>query len=73
VIDNLKPGAGGEIQLTDAIKLFAQKEGCIGVDFIGTRYDMGNKLEMLKAIVETALGHKDLKDDFRSYLLSLIK
>ena len=73
IIDTLKPGAGGEIQLTDAIKVIAQSEGCIGVDFIGKRYDMGNKLEMLKAIVETALVHDELKQDFKDYLIGLIK
>jgi len=73
IIDNLTPGAGGEIQLTDAIKAVAKTQGCIGVDFIGKRYDMGNKLEMLKAIVETALVHKELKDDFRDYLVNITK
>ncbi len=71
VIDNLGPGAGGEIQLTDAIKQFAIKEGCIGVDFIGQRYDMGNKLEMLKAIVSTALQRDDLKEEFGRFLRSI--
>ena len=73
LIDNLTPGAGGEIQLTDAIKTVAKTEGCIGVDFIGKRYDMGNKLEMLKAITETALKHDELKNDYRDYLIQLVK
>ena len=71
VIDNLGPGAGGEIQLTDAIKQFAVTEGCVGVDFIGQRFDMGNKLEMLKAIVSTALQRDDLKEEFSQFLRTL--
>ncbi len=74
IFDILKvtpPGAGGEIQLTDAMRELAVKEGMIGVDFIGTRYDMGNKLGMMKAIVETALKHKEIGADFRDYLKNL--
>ena len=43
----------------------------VGVDFVGTRYDMGNKLGMMKAIVETALKHKEIGADFREYLKNL--
>ena len=74
IFDILKvtpPGAGGEIQLTDAMKALAIKEGMVGVDFVGTRYDMGNKLGMMKAIVETALKHKEIGADFREYLKNL--
>ena len=74
IFDILKvtpPGAGGEIQLTDAMKELAVTEGMIGVDFVGTRYDMGNKLGMMKAIVETALKHKEIGNDFREYLKNL--
>ena len=65
------PGAGGEIQLTDAMKTLAVRDGMVGVDFVGTRYDMGNKLGMMKAIVETALKHKEIGEDFRQYLKNL--
>ena len=65
------PGAGGEIQLTDAMKTLAVRDGMVGVDFVGTRYDMGNKLGMMKAIVETALKHKEIGEDFREYLKNL--
>lgn len=74
IFDILKvtpPGAGGEIQLTDAMKTLSIKEGMIGVDFVGTRYDMGNKLGMMKAIVETALKHKEIGADFKEYLKNL--
>ena len=71
ILETLPPGALGEIQLTDAIRELAHGKGTIGVDFIGTRYDMGNKLGMMKAIVETALKHKEIGEDFKAYLKSL--
>ncbi|MEG0833043.1 MAG: UTP--glucose-1-phosphate uridylyltransferase GalU [Oscillospiraceae bacterium] len=72
ILECLPAGAGGEIQLTDAIKIIANKVGCIGVDFVGKRYDMGNKLEMVKAIVETASLHDEIGADFRNYLLNYV-
>lgn len=71
ILKQTPPGAGGEIQLTDAMKTLAIKEGMVGVDFVGTRYDMGNKLGMMKAIVETALKHKEIGADFKEYLKNL--
>ena len=71
ILENLPPGAGGEIQLTDAIKIAANSGGTVGVDFEGVRYDMGNKLGIMKATVERALHHSEIKDDFREYLRSL--
>lgn len=68
ILENTLPGAGGEIQLTDAMKQLAQDVGMIGVDFIGTRYDMGNKLGIMQAAVEFALDHQEIGDDFRAYL-----
>ena len=68
ILDCTPPGAGGEIQLTDAMKTLARREGMIGVDFTGTRYDMGNKLGIMQASVETALRHPEIGDDFRAYL-----
>lgn len=73
ILENLPTGAGGEYQLTDAMKILAQEKGMIGVDFIGTRYDMGNKLGILQASIETALKHKEIADDFRKYLKELCK
>ena len=69
ILENTPIGAGGEIQLTDAMKVLAKTKGMIGVEYSGTRYDMGNKLGILKAIVETGLKHKEVGDDFRKYLL----
>lgn len=71
IIINQKPGAGGEIQLTDAIADVAKTKGCIGVDFIGTRYDIGNKLGYLKAQVEFGLRHPETSASFKEYLSSL--
>ncbi len=71
ILEVTPAGAGGEIQLTDAMKVLAVRDGMVGVDFIGTRYDMGNKLGMMKAIVETALKHKEIGADFREYLKNL--
>jgi UDP-glucose pyrophosphorylase len=71
ILENLPPGAGGEIQLTDAIKITANSGGTVGVDFEGVRYDMGNKLGIMKAAVERALHHSEIKDDFREYMRSL--
>ncbi len=71
ILETIPKGAGGEYQLTDAMKILAQNEGMIGVDFTGKRYDMGNKLGMLKAIVEVGLKHPEIGDDFKSYLKTL--
>lgn len=68
ILENTKPGAGGELQLTDAMRELAVKEGMIGVDFDGTRYDMGNKLGVLQAIVEVGLKHPETGEGFREYL-----
>ena len=68
ILEKTPPGTGGEIQLTDAMKKLAQVKGMVGVDFIGKRYDMGNKLGILEAIVEIGLEHKEVGADFREYL-----
>ena len=68
ILEKVPVGAGGEYQLTDAMKILAQTEGMLGVDFTGTRYDMGNKLGILKAIVEVGVTHPEVGDDFRQYL-----
>lgn len=68
ILEDTAPGAGGEIQLTDAMKTLAQTRGMIGVDFEGKRYDMGNKLGILQAIVEVGMDHPEIGADFRAYL-----
>ena len=73
ILKETSPGAGGEIQLTDAMKTLARQKGMIGIDYTGTRYDMGNKLGILQAAVEVGLTHAEIGADFRKYLKELAK
>lgn len=73
LLETIPRGSGGEYQLTDAMKILANKKGMIGVDFIGKRYDMGSKIGILEAIVETGLTHKEVGKDFREYLKQICK
>ena len=68
VLERTPYGAGGELQLTDAMKTIARRDGMIGVDFIGTRYDMGNKFGILKANIEVGLKHPDVSDELKEYI-----
>ncbi len=69
-IRNLKPGSGGEYQLTDAIQILLKDESVLAYEYEGVRYDCGSKLGYLKATIEFALKHPELKNDFESYLNS---
>ena len=71
ILDHTAPGANGEIQLTDAMAELARTEGVTAVDFIGKRYDLGNRLGMLQAAVEVGLTHPEIGEDFRAYLKEL--
>ena len=71
ILDNTKPGKGGEIQLTDALKVLISNEAMYAYNFEGRRYDVGDKLGFLEASVEYALNRDDLKFSFMKYLLSL--
>ncbi len=73
ILERLPVGAGGEYQLTDAMKELARTEGMVGVDFTGTRYDMGNKLGILKAVVEVGLEHPEVGNGFREYLKEICR
>lgn len=64
-------GAGNELQLTDAMKTMAQTKGMIGVDFTGTRYDMGNKFGILKANIEVGLRHPETAAELSQYIKEL--
>lgn len=70
-IEQIEPGRGGEIQLTDALKHLLRTRPIYGVKFEGTRYDAGDKLGFLKATVEFALMRHDLGQAFREYLKTL--
>ncbi len=72
-IEQTGKGAGGEIQLTDAISDLLNDESVLAYEFEGTRYDCGSKLGFLIATVEHGLLHKELKDDFLAYLKELTK
>jgi UTP--glucose-1-phosphate uridylyltransferase len=67
-IRNLKPGAGGEIQLTDAIATLLKEEPVFAYEYDGVRYDCGSKLGYMKASVEFALRHSELGAEFATYL-----
>ena len=73
ILDKTAPGAGGEIQLTDAMAVLARRDGMVGVDFTGKRYDMGSKLGVMQAQVETALRHPEIGPEFRAYLKEIAK
>ncbi len=67
------PDAKGEVQLTDAINHLAQQQAVYAYIFEGVRYDVGNKLDYLRATVELALDREDLGGPFRSFLADLVQ
>ena len=69
-IRNVKPGAGGEIQLTDAIAALLKEDPVFGYEYDGVRYDCGSKLGYLKASVDFALRHHEVGAEFAQYLKS---
>ena len=71
MIEGVKTGAGGELQLTDAIKALLQFEKVYGFRYEGKRHDAGDKLGFLKATVELALKREDLGPGFREWLKSV--
>jgi UTP--glucose-1-phosphate uridylyltransferase len=66
-----KPGAGGEIQLTDALQMLAREQGLFAHIYQGKTYDAGDKLGFLKATVEFGLKNEEFGESFRAYLRSL--
>lgn len=72
ILEHTKPGKGGEIQLTDGLKLLAQKESMYAYIFEGRRYDVGDKQGFLEATVEYALRREDLKNEFMEYLKRIV-
>lgn len=72
VLEGIKPGAGGEIQLTDALDVIARQGRLIAVAYEGKRFDVGEKLGFIKATIEAALDRDDLRDDVTAYLRSLV-
>ncbi len=68
MIETIKPGAGGELQLTDAIKALLEHEKVYGFSYVGKRHDAGDKQGFLRATVELALKHPALGAEFRGWL-----
>lgn len=73
ILEHTKPGKGGEIQLTDALRVMAHNGNVYAYNFKGKRYDTGNKLGFLKATVEYALRRDDLGEAFGNYLEGIVK
>lgn len=73
ILENTKPGACGEILLTDALRELAKIEPMYGYSFNGRRYDVGDKQGFLEATVEYALKREDLRDSFLEYLYNIVK
>lgn len=73
ILETIPNGANNELQLTDAMKVLANREGVIGVDFTGTRYDMGSKLGILKAAIDVGLSRNDLHDGLAEFIKEKVK
>jgi UTP--glucose-1-phosphate uridylyltransferase len=72
-LDRITPGAGGELQLTDAISLLLETQTVFGYAFETGRYDIGKKIDFLRATVELALDRPDLGDEFKQFLAELVQ
>ncbi|MEL1133783.1 UTP--glucose-1-phosphate uridylyltransferase GalU [Desulfitobacterium sp. THU1] len=73
ILENLPPGKGGEIQLTDGLKELAKSQEILAYQFDGQRYDVGDKLGFVQATIEYALRREDLSEPLMNYLKHLIK
>ncbi len=71
-IQHLKPGAGGELQLTDAIAALLKEQQVLAYAYDGVRYDCGSKIGYLQATVEYALKHSEVSEEFATYLKSRV-
>lgn len=72
-LENQQTGAGGEIQLTDAIQRLNEIQRVFAYDFEGTRYDVGEKFGFIKTTIEMALKHEELKEELMNYMNELVK
>ena len=68
-----QPGVGGELQLTDAINNLAQEQAVYAFVFEGGRFDVGNKLDYLKATIELAIERDDIGEEFREWLADFVE
>ncbi len=71
ILEKTPLGVGNELQLTDAMKTVARRDGMTGVVFSGERHDMGNKFGMLKANIDVGLTHPETKDELKAYIREL--
>lgn len=72
ILASLPAGSGGEVQLTDAIKILNETQDVVALNFDGVRYDVGDKLGFIKATVDFALNRNDLKEDVLEYLKEVL-
>ncbi|MBQ8352087.1 MAG: UTP--glucose-1-phosphate uridylyltransferase [Clostridia bacterium] len=73
ILDELPPGAGGEIQLTDAMAILARTGGMTALDYEGVRYDLGSKLGFLTANVVRGVAHPEIGEEFSAWLKEFVK
>lgn len=73
ILETQEPGLGGEVQLTDAIDTLNKTQRVFAHEFVGKRYDVGNKLGMLEANIEYGLKHPEIKDGLKEYLKELVE
>ncbi len=73
ILEQTAPGRGGEIQLTDALKVLAKEQAMYAYDFVCRRYDVGDKQGYLEATVEYALRRPELREKFLRYLQEMMK
>ena len=73
ILENQAPGAGNEIQLTDAIDTLNKTQRVFAREFKGARYDVGDKFGFMKTSIDYALKHPQVKDDLKDYLIQLGK
>jgi UTP--glucose-1-phosphate uridylyltransferase len=71
ILENQKPGAGDEIQLTDAIDTLNQTQRVFAREFKGKRYDVGDKFGFLKTSIEYGLVHPEVKDNLEEFLIEI--
>lgn len=72
ILEVTQPGRGNEIQLTDALQVLAKEQAMYAYNFVGRRYDVGDKQGFLEATVEMALKRDDLRDKFLTYLQDIV-
>ena len=73
ILENQKPGKGGEIQLTDALKTLSTQEAIYAYNFEGRRYDVGDKFGFLEATIDFALKRDELREDLLNYMKDIVE